>query len=851
MRIALLLACLLIAAVALAAAEPTPVDGPYDVTFPMSPAGAVQVLLDWQNGDGLALNCSTKGATLSLVSKQGGRRQLAAATGSVSGLVRLRHRQPLIELEAAGRILFRTYVDRAIAGVVLLAPGTKGPELSVQPVEPASFHDDFFDPEGGESLWEPISGQWSIGTYRDPLKALENRPIAASWYQATADGPAISLTGQDFWEHYRVRTAVLAAAGMRAGLVFYYQDKDNYCAFSVRPGVDGQGIAELATVQQGRVQTMLLRPQPFAWRLGNWQELALQVDDGVVRCSVNGMTIAEPPVPFAGGRVGLLADGKSDVRFDDFDVRPAQWWREAQWPHLYDWSGARGTWTMASGELRGKATSFSPCLWLKAADANAVAVTIKPSKGNSGLLLNWRGNSGYRLSKGPRGYALERVTEGKVVELGRLAGSGGRLTLSHVAGRLVGATPAGQILAYDFTYSGGACGVFTDGEASFGSAEANGGEEAPTVISTVTGVPLPMPGENADTSRFVLGFLWTPSGGTWGGVGPADGKRLSGRPYGQAPAVLWYYKPCPGDADMTVEGLQLNAGGTGGVAISCDSRIAILSGYRAETDGKSLQLFRADKLVAEKPLAKPPATLRLWRDGRWLVAMADATPLPYEDPRPLPGSFCAAYATGAGLTARQISLANRRATYYAFKSEETDWQPASGEWGTHTGMACIAWDYWYTAKGNPQALSWQVQPKLALQHLDGWVAEYTEGYANGHHEHFPYHDISLVLSAQQPELDGGYRFLIGGEKGAVTRLLRLGQVVAETRDRALQIVMGSHCNTPRDLHFVVHREGGRLTLELNDRVALDWTDPQPLGPGQLGIGTTGCSAIFRDIWMVE
>ncbi|MCE5240440.1 hypothetical protein LLH23_18425 [bacterium] len=853
MRIALAACCLLVAPRLWAGGESTPVDGPYDVTFSMPKAGAVQVLLDWQNGAGLALGCTGKGATLNAVSKRG-KGQLAAVTGAVSGTVRVRRRQSLVEIETAGRVLLRTYVDRTIAGAVMLAPGASGPELHVQPVEPAAFHDEFFDPEGGESVWEPVSGQWSIGTYRDPLKALENRPIAASWYQVTPNGQALSLTGQDFWEHYRVRTAVLAVPGVRAGLVFYAQDANNYCVFSVRPGSGEQGIAELTTVSQGKPKTTALPAPPFAWRLGNWHELALQVDDGAIRCSVDGTRLGDSSIPCAGGKVGLLAEGKGEVRFDDFDVRPARWCREADSTRRGDWSGAQGAWDTDCGYLNGRAQAFSPCLWLKAADANALRVDLRSARGPSGLLLNWRNDSGYRLSMGPTGCALERVTDGKAVTLASAAGKGrpGRLTLSHLAGRLSAATPGGWLSCYDFTYRGGACGVFTDGEARFSSAEASGDEETPTVISTVTGVPTPMPGENSDTSRFVLGYVWRPNGGTWTGAGPTDNRLLSARAYGQQPASLWYYSPCPGDAVMTVEGLQLHPGGSGGVAIACDSHGYTLgSGYRAETDGKALRLFRAEKAVTEKPLPKPPATLRLWRDGRFIVALADGTPLVFDDPQPLPGSLCAAYATGAGWSARQVTLAHRRASVYAFKSEETDWQPVSGEWGTHTGMACIAWDYWYTAKGQPQALACHVQPRLNVRQLDVWVSEYSEGYEDREHKHFPCHDISLVMNAEQAELDGGYRFLIAGEGGTVTRLLRLGQVVAETRDPAFAVRMGGHCNSPRDLHLVVQRKGAQLTLTINGRQALDWTDPQPLGPGRLGIGTADCTANFRDLWIVR
>ncbi|MEI6502952.1 MAG: hypothetical protein WCP21_18230, partial [Armatimonadota bacterium] len=311
-----------------------------------------------------------------------------------------------------------------------------------------------------------------------------------------------------------------------------------------------------------------------------------------------------------------------------------------------------------------------------------------------------------------------------------------------------------------------------------------------------------------------------------------------------------YYQPCPGDAAMAVEELQLDPGGTAGLAIACERR-DVLSGYRAEVDAKTLKLYRADKLMASGPLAAAPTAVRLWRDGQHVAAMAGKQGIAFEDKAPLPGALCAAYAVGTGMSAQQVTLSHRRASYYAFKSEETDWQPAQGEWMTHSGMACIPWDYWYTGKGAPQSLAWHAQPQPANLHVDFWVGEYTEGYADGEHKHFPYHDVSLVTSAASPELDGGYRILIGAEGGTVTRLLRLGKVVAETRDPACRITMGGHCNEPRELHVVLHQVAGRLTLTVDDRQVLDYTDPQPLGGGALGLGTTGCNANFRDLWMAE
>jgi hypothetical protein len=299
---------------------------------------------------------------------------------------------------------------------------------------------------------------------------------------------------------------------------------------------------------------------------------------------------------------------------------------------------------------------------------------------------------------------------------------------------------------------------------------------------------------------------------------------------------------------MSLEKLQLGSGAAGGVAISCDRR-EVTTGYRLEATADGLKLYRLTDLMAQCLLKEAPGELRLWRDGQSIIGQAGEQALTFEDKAPLPGSLCAAYAVGAGVSVERVVLSHRRASYYAFKSEETDWQPVQGEWKTHSGMACIPWDYWYTGKGAPDSLVFNVRPQPANLHLDLWVGEYTEGYADGEHKHFPYHDISVVTSAATQELDSGYRLLLGGEGGTVTGLLRKGKIVAETRDPACRITMGSHCNSPRELHVIVQQAEGKIALTVNDHEILTWTDPQPLGGGLLGIGTTGCNANFRDLWV--
>jgi len=95
--------------------------------------------------------------------------------------------------------------------------------------------------------------------------------------------------------------------------------------------------------------------------------------------------------------------------------------------------------------------------------------------------------------------------------------------------------------------------------------------------------------------------------------------------------------------------------------------------------------------------------------------------------------------------------------------------------------------------------------------------------------------------------DSGYRFVIGADRGRATRLLRRGEVVAQTTDRRCRVSMGGHCNSPRAFDVRVENGGAQMTLSLNGYLALQFSDPEPLGAGQIGIGVANCSANFRDV----
>ena len=106
-------------------------------------------------------------------------------------------------------------------------------------------------------------------------------------------------------------------------------------------------------------------------------------------------------------------------------------------------------------------------------------------------------------------------------------------------------------------------------------------------------------------------------------------------------------------------------------------------------------------------------------------------------------------------------------------------------------------------------------------------------------------DMFVVLCGDGSSIDKGYVLHIGAEKGAETKLLRNGVAVAGTK--RFPIVMGPHCNSPRQLDVQIRRRGSRIRVWLSGRRAFDYVDPKPIISGKIGLGRLNGRADFSDV----
>jgi hypothetical protein len=349
-----------------------------------------------------------------------------------------------------------------------------------------------------------------------------------------------------------------------------------------------------------------------------------------------------------------------------------------------------------------------------------------------------------------------------------------------------------------------------------------------------------------------VGDLWQSRSGRWTCEHTDDGPRIVAKGEGGFnAAALRFHEITPGEPRVIADTDDTDATVKLGICMGEEP------GYQVEFDEarSTFRLLRRGEIVYEGEPAGDnsfrPGEVR--RDGDWVIVGArlsgEIRPVhAWRDPDPLPDGYAEVTTTGGEVQFSSITLGSDSALAYRFDRVEPDWQPRSGDWGDHTGMACILWDYWMTGDGREEpAFTWNRHELPEDVAVDISAGEFTEGFEDGAHEHFPYHDISVILGGAPGEPDSGYRFIVGAEEGKRTVLLRNGVEVASSDDRRCRIVMGGHCNTPRAVRIRAQRSGDTLTLLVNGFEAIRWTDPEPLsGRGHVGLGADGCRVLFRD-----
>lgn len=208
------------------------------------------------------------------------------------------------------------------------AAGGTWDDLRIQPVGDMKAQDDFVREEGAASIWEPAVGTWEAKTLRDDEQAAREEPdksANAFSYFGSGLPCGITLAGNWFWDSYSFESAVKPLGRGAIGLVFYYQDDQNYLVLrsncNADPAPNGDRL-QLLAVRNGK--SYVLGDKPGGYEPGQWYKLRVQVCDDVIQCFVDDELRLQTATRALGqGQVGLYVEGKTGAFFDD--VACAEW----------------------------------------------------------------------------------------------------------------------------------------------------------------------------------------------------------------------------------------------------------------------------------------------------------------------------------------------------------------------------------------------------------------------------------------------------------------------------------------------------------------------------------------------
>ena len=175
---------------------------------------------------------------------------------------------------------------------------------------------------------------------------------------------------------------------------------------------------------------------------------------------------------------------------------------------------------------------------------------------------------------------------------------------------------------------------------------------------------------------------------------------------------------------------------------------------------------------------------------------------------------------------------------YTFHRAPVDWRIYSGKWRMMPRWTCQPRWNWFGGRGPMAVTVWHKDRFLGNTVAEIFAAQPMDSPFDPLYRHPG--TVSLTICGDGTNLDSGYSFVFAGWGNRWTRLLRLGKVVAETRDVLLPDNRDDF--QYRNMHinwrgFRIQKTGGQLACFFDDKEILKWKDPQPLTGERVAVWT--------------
>lgn len=748
--------------------------------------------------------------------------QLAEAVTSGAD-VTLRKRGQLLICSVGGAVALSACPGSEQSGAIL-ALGLD--EAGYQPSAPVYFADDFMREEGTQSEWETVSGNW-----HDVISAGEAATGANPFkYEGTSKDRAIATAGHWFWQDYQFSAAVKSES-TAGGLLFYYQDPDNYYVLRMENPRSNEAAGKLKIVRRANGEDAVLAEADIAGQEAQWCTLAVRASGNTLIGSIDGVPILKAADPAAGsGAVGIYSEGGSTT-FDDVNVAPWQALYVGDNDRASQWEVRSGSWQNAGdGSVSGIGKAMLP---FEATSDCHVQIPVKLGNADAaGVYVRHDDRDGLYLA------AIVRNGSGLNVRLfGENGTKSGVLAEKPISGaasqwRTLGVTAEGPLLSVqvdgktviqvpDSGSRTGLIGLYARGNqpAQFGTPEAY------SLLEVNEAVDQLMP----SYAGIIDEHTWAGRPGAWhaqhdnlnrfwhNGYYRSTVTLMSGvHPLGQAETRTHLY--LTGDTDVAA-----------GYEVVAD-RIWSEGHVQVTMLRKGVRIASAS---VETP-ANEAYLLSLRRQGTCVWAEVNGKVAVLQPDEKLNPALCRLGVDNEGqpIMAEDLAISTPWARNYTFKTAPTDWHVHSGIWDVTSRWSCTPKWTWFTgmnANGSAEASS-KVYFKGDLD-LSFYVAARMMPTGDGK-SYEQLRDVHIGLCTGPNGTADGYNIRVGGHRNQYTSIERLGKEVMRIPFQIPQVAIHNDW-----LQLGVSKRGGKITLLYWGQPIMEYTDPEPLDEGGIALGT--------------
>jgi hypothetical protein len=306
---------------------------------------------------------------------------------------------------------------------------------------------------------------------------------------------------------------------------------------------------------------------------------------------------------------------------------------------------------------------------------------------------------------------------------------------------------------------------------------------------------------------------------------------------GRQAGEFWHWGEFYDDATATIP-LEL-LDGDGLTVLLRSGATDTVGGYRVEAsaaEGKvTLNLARDGEPVtsAGHPLSGDSPLLVSIAGGTVNVSQDGQELLAWTDPVPLTGHRIALL-DAPPTSADVVIVSAERFQDYVFEASPTDWFAGKGIWNVTTRWPCSpAWTF-YGGIGSENPVVWTKHGYNGDMVLEWFGALQSDNLDRIRYTHPS--DVNATICGNGRDVESGYSFVVGGWDNSKTAILRNGEVVAETSEVVLPEANGREMTFHKGWSRIrVEKVGNHISFWYENRLILEYTDPEPLTGGRVGL----------------